>query len=285
MTTKAEQKRIRGEYLVAEADALNCIDRAIINRHVDIPEILAGRLRDELLFMKRELSDPHYNELLTAAIWLVCIIIFPLIPIPLRIKKKREEERFLIAEKNERIKKDNDDTRKIIAALNDGDSKAMQSFTRKVIAAYGGIGGYETKFQWSVADDGRSMAITMFLPNETELPQYTHIARKTTEEIIRKKKKDKELHQNHSILVHSTALRVAAACFSIMPTIANIDCDVYTKRRNKANGQLEDESILRVVFNRSRWETIDFAHIDPIAVYENFSATRTIGKNGALIKI
>lgn len=284
MSTQAERKRILADQLVGHAEARNKEQQNLINQHLKIASLPYGASLSQLFPLKQPLAYPRYSEALDLLMWSICIIVFPLLFVPFIVKKKRAEDKMAIDYENTGIAQSNARLQNEIDAILRGESQIMTSFINRTISQQSND-FLTTDIAVYISNDGKSASIAATVPNESQIPQSTFAARKTALDIIEKPKTKKVIHEEHSIIAHGTLLRIVANCLTYLPTIQSVDGAIFTNRRSKKTGQMEKECILYSIFDRGVWGRINFRHIDPIAVFDNFDCIRKPAKDGLLTRI
>ena len=95
------------------------------------------------------------------------------------------------------------------------------------------------------------------------LRNQTKMIKTTTGSLKEKKKTQAELREEYAKLVFGLAICVSSHTFNVSPSIKRIIISGYTQRRNKA-GDIKDEYVYSLKFDRHILEKNDLTHISPI---------------------
>lgn len=117
---------------------------------------------------------------------------------------------------------------------------------------------YRIEYEFSINLKERIVLISTNLPEMDQLPteKYEYGS------VIGKKKTQKEIKFEYVQCVFSNAMYVASLIFEISPKIQYVVISENTKRRNK-DGDLKDECVLSIKFNRGPFENTNIRNSNP----------------------
>lgn len=102
---------------------------------------------------------------------------------------------------------------------------------------------------------------------DMDLPEIQHLPVQKTAVVAGKlKKKDKtqkELKQEYARCVFGLGIFCASHFFAVTPYMERVVLSAYTQRRDSKTGDLRDEYIYSVIFERECFEDVDFAGVEP----------------------
>lgn len=117
----------------------------------------------------------------------------------------------------------------------------------------------DTQFEYRETD--HSLMVDLDLPEIEDLPSETS-TQLANGALKVKTKTQKALRFEYAECVFGLMIYVAACLFSVSPVIDRIVISGYTQRRNKA-GDMADDYILSIKFDRAGFYGIDFEALDP----------------------
>lgn len=85
-----------------------------------------------------------------------------------------------------------------------------------------------------------------------------------------KQKSKKELKEDYARCVTGLAFIFAGNFFNVSPHIQKILLSGYTQRVSKKTGNMEDEYVYSVLFERDKFEGLNIKNVDPIEAFSNF---------------
>ena len=98
---------------------------------------------------------------------------------------------------------------------------------------------------------------------EIEDLQITKMTKTESGNLKEKKKTQTELKSEYARLVFGLAIFISANAFNTSPAIEKILISGYTQRRNK-DGNISDDYIYSIKFDRKTFEKRDFSKVSPI---------------------
>ena len=93
-----------------------------------------------------------------------------------------------------------------------------------------------------------------------------------------KEKSQKEIKQEYAQCVSGIAFYFSGLFFNISSRINTIQISGYTQRVNKKTGNIDDNYIYSIKFQRDKFETLNFDQIDPIEAFTNFEHEMNLTK-------
>lgn len=169
------------------------------------------------------------------------------------LEKEKEEEKRFNEEEKERLEKRQQQMLRLVegdAVLTD---KAIQEWLATV--------KFDFDFNLDYEFDGEYLFVDLDLPEIEDLPETK--AQKMANGIAKiKPKTKKEIKEDYSKCVFGLAVFFAGNIFNKALNTQNIIVSGYTQRRNK-NGDIVDDYIYSILFDRNTFRTIDYDNNDP----------------------
>ncbi|HNQ67961.1 MAG TPA: DUF4236 domain-containing protein [Bacteroidales bacterium] len=132
--------------------------------------------------------------------------------------------------------------------------------------------------------DNGTLFIDLNLPEIEDLP-ITKVNTLSSGKISIKDKTKKEIQVDYLKCVTGLAFYFGGVFFNISEKIKFISISGYTQRISKSTGNLEDEYIYSVIFDRERFMMINFVNIDPYEALKRFENRISVTSNFDLKKI
>lgn len=120
----------------------------------------------------------------------------------------------------------------------------------------------EININYDYKPDSGVLLIDLDLPEIEDVPD-TEYVRLDSGNLKEKKKPQAKMRQEYATLVFGLSVFVAANLFNLTPAVKHIVLSGYTQRRDTA-GNLNDDYIISIKFNREPFETKDVRFVDPI---------------------
>ena len=124
----------------------------------------------------------------------------------------------------------------------------------------------------------------MDLPEIQDLPAQKMVEL-STGKLKTKDKTQKELRAEYSRCVFGLGMFCASHFFCVTPHMRRILLSGYTQRRNQKTGEVQDEFIYSVIFNREPFEVPGYQTQDPEHFLNRFKNRMNIASTGELKKI
>lgn len=121
---------------------------------------------------------------------------------------------------------------------------------------------FDVNIDYSFVLEDKKLLLDVDLPEIEDIPD-TKMVKLASGNLSQKKKTQSELKQDYAALVFSLAVFLAANLFGLSPAIEKMTMSCYTQRRSKA-GDIEDNYILSVRFDRTPFEKESFHKKDPM---------------------
>lgn len=121
---------------------------------------------------------------------------------------------------------------------------------------------FDANIDYNYLADEEKLLLDVDLPEIEDIPD-TKMVKLASGNLSQKKKTQAELKQDYAALVFSLAVFLAANIFGLSPAIEKMTMSCYTQRRNTA-GDVEDNYILSVRFDRTPFEEDSFHKISPM---------------------
>lgn len=149
----------------------------------------------------------------------------------------------------------------------------------------GWLGALELPVEFDVQYDHRAsegvLLLDIDLPEIEDLPDQKAVEL-ASGAVRARDKSQKELRSDYLRCVFGLALFFSSHIFNISPGIAEIWASGYTQRRDRRTGDLQDEYVYSVRFDRARFEGVDFADIDPHGFCMQFANRLNLLANGEM---
>lgn len=130
---------------------------------------------------------------------------------------------------------------------------------------------------YEYAKDKSTLFIDLDLPEIEDMPKEK-VNTLASGKISVKEKSQKEIKQEYAQCVSGIAFYFSGLFFNISSKINNIQISGYTQRVNKKTGNIEDDYVYSIKFQRNKFETLNFDQIDPIKAFTNFEHEMNLTK-------
>lgn len=117
--------------------------------------------------------------------------------------------------------------------------------------------------------------IDLDLPEIEDLPKEK-VNTLSSGKISIKEKTQKEIKQEYAICVCGISFYFTGLFFNISSKIGTIQISGYTQRVSKKTGNIEDEYVYSIKFDRLTFEKLNLNNIDPIEAVSNFESKMSI---------
>lgn len=149
----------------------------------------------------------------------------------------------------------------------------------------GWLSNLELPVEFSVDYDYQ--ADTQCLMLDIDLPEIEDVPAEKAYELasgaVKSKEKSlKEIRADYVQCVFGLAVFFACHFFNVSPHIAEICASGYTQRRNDRTGDLQDEYVFSVRFDRDRFVGVDFQTVDPLKFCMDFTNRCNIQATGEM---
>ena len=121
---------------------------------------------------------------------------------------------------------------------------------------------FNVNIDYCYVPEERKLLLDVDLPEIEDIPN-TKMVKLSSGNLSQKKKTQAELKNDYSALVFSFVVFLAANLFGLSPAIEAMTMSCYTQRR-KSTGDVEDDYILSIRFNRGPFEKNGFRKKDPM---------------------
>lgn len=122
-----------------------------------------------------------------------------------------------------------------------------------------------------------SLFIDLDLPEIEDMPTEK-VNTLASGKISVKGKTQKEIKQEYAQCVSGIAFYFSGLFFNISSKINTIQISGYTQRVSKKTGNIEDDYVYSIKFQRDKFETLNFDNIDPIEAFKNFEHEMNLTK-------
>lgn len=117
--------------------------------------------------------------------------------------------------------------------------------------------------------DKYTLYVDLDLPEIEDMPKEK-VKTLASGKISIKEKTQKELKQEYSLCIFGIAFYFSGLLFNVSSKVNIIQISGYTQRINKKTGNIEDEYVYSVKFDRFLFEKLNIEKIDPIEAVSNF---------------
>jgi hypothetical protein len=189
------------------------------------------------------------------------------------IKKEREDTKNRDFYENERRKWNEE-----ISNSEEIVSKKIQEFLADLTLPV------EFSIDYDYFKESKSVYVDLDLPEIEDLPKHKATI-SASEKLSIKSKTNKELKGDYARCVIGMALFFAGNFFNMNQNIEYIVISGYTQRISKKSGNIEDEYIYSIRFDRKSFGKLRIASIDPIEAVDNFERIINIASSYEMKKI
>ncbi len=127
----------------------------------------------------------------------------------------------------------------------------------------------EFSIDYQYYQENKILYVDLDLPEIEDMPQKKAIVSSSGKLII-KPKTNKELKEDYARCVIGLGFYLAGNFFNMIQDIKNITISGYTQRLSKKSGNIEDEYIYSIKFNKKIFKNLNMLLIDPIVAIQNF---------------
>lgn len=124
-------------------------------------------------------------------------------------------------------------------------------------------------FSIDFAVNDKNIELDIDLPEIEDFPNLTCTILQSGK-LSMKKKFVSDLNRDYATSVVGMAFYFAGILFNISPAIGNISVSGYTQRLSKKTGNIEDQYVYSIVFDRENFAKLNVSNIDPLQAVENF---------------
>lgn len=168
-----------------------------------------------------------------------------------QMQKKAEADAYFIEECNGQ--------KEFMNMLINGDPETVSEVFDDWIASFELPVEISVVYDW--IPETNVMMLDVELPMIEDMPD-TIMTKTDTGNLKEKKKTQFELKEEFSILVFGLAMFLSANAFNVSPAVKHVLISAYTKRRDK-EGNLNEEYIYSIKFDRSKFEKKNMSMFDP----------------------
>lgn len=124
---------------------------------------------------------------------------------------------------------------------------------------------------------------------DVDLPEIEDMPKRNAEwgahkrRLLIKDKSSRQLREEYARHIHGIILRLAGVVLAVVPDIEQVVISGYSQRLDTATGHTNDDYLVSVAIDKSKFAELNFAQldcIDPIAAIEQFSLIRNMTKTG-----
>lgn len=124
-------------------------------------------------------------------------------------------------------------------------------------------------FAVDYAISGLNIEVDIDLPEIEDFPKLTSSILQSGKLSI-KNKKTVDLNRDYATSVVGLSFFFAGVIFNISPMIENITLSGYTQRLNKKTGNIEDQYVYSITYDRKNFSSLNIENIDPLEAIKNF---------------
>ncbi|NQU80369.1 MAG: DUF4236 domain-containing protein [Bacteroidetes bacterium] len=122
---------------------------------------------------------------------------------------------------------------------------------------------------FEVRNSGKEILLDIDLPEIEDFPSKK-VQQLASGKISIKDKTKKELKEDYFTSITGISIYFASIVFSAAPIIENVILSGYTQRVNKATGNIEDEYVYSVKYDKVGFSKLNFLDIDPKLTLQSF---------------
>lgn len=141
----------------------------------------------------------------------------------------------------------------------------------------------ETLVDFEIDLARQSVYLDVDLPEIEAIPARTARFGARNRRLLIKEKSERQRREEYARHIHGIVLRLAAVVLALFPVIERVVVSGYSQRLDAATGQRNDDYLLSVAIDSTRFTELNFAQperIDPIAALERFDLRREMSKTG-----
>lgn len=170
---------------------------------------------------------------------------------------KDEEEKYLVNENSRRY---------FIEKAIYVDVQAMEQFLEGNLHDI--VWPRETNVSFDIVDDGKQANIDIDLPEIEDIPNKMASMPQRNFKLSIKEMSDAQVRKLYLRHIHSVVFRVVGETFAALPVAQKIVISGFTQRPNPSTGVKQDDYLISVMVDRSRWEKIDFNNLNSLDIVE-----------------
>ena len=200
-------------------------------------------------------------------------------------KRKAEfdaEQQSLVEAENERLEQEYEARMEMLRAGLDGDRDAVEDQIETWLRSLEVPIDFDVDFEYD-AEAGVLM-VDMDLPEIQHLPTEKMVEL-SSGKLKTKEKTQKELKQEFARCVFGLGMFCASHFFNTSPHIDRILLSGYTQRRNAKTGDMDDEYIYTVIFERAAFEKSGYQQKEPLDFICKFKNRMNLTASGDLKQI
>ena len=191
-----------------------------------------------------------------------------------------EEERVRAIEKNAQYEKDYQEKRALVESILTGDSKYVAETLEEIFSEI--ELPLEFSINYEVVD--KEVKLDLDLPEIEDYPTVKSDILKSGKLSV-KQKTQTEINRDYATSVVGLGFFFAGIIFNISPAITTVSIAGYTQRVNRQNGNLEDEYVYSIAFDRNIFSSMNIAEVDPLQAIHSFRNTINISSSYELAAI
>jgi hypothetical protein len=161
-----------------------------------------------------------------------------------------------------------------------GDVPAMERFLENTLQDI--VWPRETTVSFQITH-GKIVELDVDLPEIEDMPSRTAHAPQRGLRLTVKEVSPTQLSKLYMRHVHAIGFRIIGETFTALPTADQIALSAYSKRPDKATGQLTDQYLYSAIVTRHQWSQLSFdnlSSIDVIEAFDRFELRRNMTKTG-----
>jgi hypothetical protein len=161
-----------------------------------------------------------------------------------------------------------------------GDIPAMERFLEATLQDI--VWPRETAVSFQITH-GKIVELDVDLPEIEDMPSKTAHAPQRGLRLTIKEVSPTQLSKLYMRHVHAIGFRIIGETFTALPTADHIALSAYSKRPDKATGQLTDQYLYSAIVTRHQWSQLSFdnlSSIDVIEAFGRFELRRNMTKTG-----
>lgn len=143
----------------------------------------------------------------------------------------------------------------------------------------------ETNVSFEIHDSGLKVLLDVDLPEIEDMPTKLASVPARGLKLSVKEMTATKVQKFYLEHVHGIMFRLIGETFAALPTAHTVIASGFSQRTNSATGHLQDDYLLSVRIERSKWEAMDFTQLPAIDVVEalaRYDIVRSIQRSGKL---
>jgi len=126
----------------------------------------------------------------------------------------------------------------------------------------------ETNVSFDIVEYGKQVNIDIDLPEIEDMPNKIASMPQRNFKLSIKEMSDAQVRKLYLRHIHSVVFRVVGETFAALPVLQKIVISGFSQRPDSSTGVTQDDYLISVIVDRSRWEEIDFNNLNSLDIVE-----------------